>query len=152
MAKINLKKDLKHLYHPSAQAVSVVDVPPLDFLTIDGKGNPNTSQEYAEAVQALYALAYALKFKVKKSKAKVDYAVMPLEGLWWVDDMRQFSLSTSSLRQNQRFEQSCGREPPANFLAELLQKRKPKRRVGLKFTEIRRTIELICLSRQPHQR
>ncbi len=92
MAKIDLKKELRHLYSPSAKAVSVVDVPPLNFLMLDGRGDPNTSPAYAEAVEALYALAYALKFKIKKSKAGVDYAVMPLEGLWWVDDMRQFSV------------------------------------------------------------
>jgi len=93
MAKIDLKKDLKHLYNPSAKAVSVVDVPPMSFLMIDGSGNPNTSQEYAEAIAALYALAYALKFKIKKGEASIDYAVMPLEGLWWADDMSQFKVS-----------------------------------------------------------
>ena len=92
MPKLDLKKDLQHLYHPSAKAVSVVDVPPLNYLMIDGRGNPNTAPEYADAVQALYALAYSLKFKVKKSKAAVDYAVMPLEGLWWAEDMRRFSV------------------------------------------------------------
>lgn len=92
MPKLDLKQDLKHLYRPSAKAVSVVDVPPLNCLMVDGHGNPNTAPEYADAVQALYAVAYALKFKVKKSKAAVDYAVMPLEGLWWTEDMRQFSV------------------------------------------------------------
>lgn len=90
--KIDLKKELKHLYAPSAKAAAAVDVPPLNYLMIDGVGDPNTSREYAEAVEALYALAYTLKFKIKKGKSKVDFAVMPLEGLWWVDDMRQFSL------------------------------------------------------------
>ena len=62
----------------------------MNFLMIDGCGDPNTSQEYAEAVRALYALAYALKFKVKKSAAGLDYMVMPLEGLWWADDFSNF--------------------------------------------------------------
>lgn len=97
MAKIDLKKDLKHLYSPSAKEVSVVDVPPMNFLMIDGSGDPNTSQEYAEAIEALYALAYALKFKVKKSKVAIDYAVMPLEGLWWTDDPTQFSMSNKAI-------------------------------------------------------
>jgi hypothetical protein len=43
-----------------------------------------------DAVQTLYPLAYALKFMVKKGKG-IDYGVMPLEGLWWMDDMTQFS-------------------------------------------------------------
>ncbi|MBI5052285.1 MAG: GyrI-like domain-containing protein, partial [Chloroflexi bacterium] len=92
MEKIDLKKELKHLYAPSAKVVAAVDVPPLNYLMIDGVGDPNTSGEYVEAIEALYALAYTLKFKIKKGKSKIDYAVMPLEGLWWVDDMRQFSV------------------------------------------------------------
>jgi len=92
MPKIDLKQELKHLYNPSAKAVAVVDVPPMNFLLIDGTGNPNTSPEYAAAVEALYSVAYTLKFKVKKSKAQIDYPVMPLEGLWWVEDMTQFSI------------------------------------------------------------
>jgi hypothetical protein len=90
--KVDLKKELKHLYRPSAKEVSVVDVPHMIFLMIDREGDPNTSPEYAEALEALYALSYALKFKVKRAPSGVDYAVMPLEGLWWTDDMREFSV------------------------------------------------------------
>lgn len=99
MPKIDLKQELKHLYNPSARAVAVVDVPPMNFLLIDGTGNPNTSPEYAAAVEALYALAYTLKFKIKKGKTGIDYAVMPLEGLWWVDDMSQFSVKNKEAWQ-----------------------------------------------------
>jgi hypothetical protein len=91
MTKIDLKKELKQLYAPSTQAVSTVDVPAMLFLMIDGSGDPNTSEEYARAVGALYAVAYALKFRVKRAGA-ADYVVMPLEGLWWADDMRRFSV------------------------------------------------------------
>ena len=63
----------------------------MPFLMIDGAGNPNTSQEYQQAVEALYAVAYALKFLLKKEQG-IDYAVMPLEGLWWAPDMREFSV------------------------------------------------------------
>jgi hypothetical protein len=90
MDKIDLKKELKHLYNPSSKEVVTVDVPAMNFLMIDGKGNPNTSPEYMAAVEALFGVSYTLKFMVKKGKA-VDYAVMPLEGLWWVDDMTKFS-------------------------------------------------------------
>jgi hypothetical protein len=69
-----------------------VDVPPMNFIMIDGQGNPNTSVEYAESLQALYTAAYTLKFKIKKELA-VDYPVMASEGLWWMDDMREFSLA-----------------------------------------------------------
>jgi hypothetical protein len=90
--KVDLKKELKHLYRPSAKEVSVVDVPHMIFLMIDGEGDPNTSLEYAEALESLYALSYALKFKVKRTPSGVDYAVMPLEGLWWTENMREFSI------------------------------------------------------------
>jgi len=90
--KVDLKKELKHLYGPLAKEVSVVDVPHMIFLMIDGEGDPNTSPEYADALEALYALSYALKFKVKRAPSGVDYAVMPLEGLWWTDDMSEFSI------------------------------------------------------------
>ncbi len=92
MSKIDLTKALKHLYNPSAKTVTVVDVPQMNFLMIDGAGDPNTAQDYREAVEALYALSYTLKFRVKKREGGMDYAVMPLEGLWWVEDMSQFSM------------------------------------------------------------
>jgi hypothetical protein len=91
MKKLDLKKQLAGLYKVSAKQVVEVDVPKMNFLMIDGKGDPNKAQEYAEAVAALYQLAYAIKFHIKKGKQAVDYGVMPLEGLWWVDDMRLFS-------------------------------------------------------------
>jgi hypothetical protein len=90
LKKIDLKKELKDLYNPSAKEVTIVEVPKMNFLMIDGLGDPNTSQEYKDAVEALFSLSYTLKFMTKKTQA-VDYAVMPLEGLWWVDDMSKFS-------------------------------------------------------------
>lgn len=68
-----------------------VDVPPLSCLMIDGTGDPNTSVEYADAIAALYSLAYTLKFALKQS-AGLNYRVAPLEGLWWADDMAAFSM------------------------------------------------------------
>ena len=91
MVKIDFKKELKHLYRSSAKEVALVDVPEMSFLMIDGRGDPNTAQEYQEAVEALYAVSYALKFMVKNSEAAIDYVVMPLEGLWWTEDMTKFS-------------------------------------------------------------
>ncbi|MFO0700830.1 MAG: hypothetical protein U0236_16530 [Nitrospira sp.] len=66
MKKIDFKKDLKHLYQPSAKAVVEVDVPSMHFLLIDGEGDPNTSKAYAEAVEALFAVSYTAKFMAKK--------------------------------------------------------------------------------------
>lgn len=91
MTKVDFKKELKSLYKASPKSAVVVDVPKMNFLIIDGKGDPNTAKEYKDAVEALYAVSYTLKFMVKKEKT-VDYVVLPLEGLWWVDDMTQFSM------------------------------------------------------------
>ena len=89
MKKIDLKKDLRVLYSPSPDESVLVRVPRFNYVMIDGSGDPNESQEFREAVQALYAAAYTLKFMIKKEK-KVDYPVMALEGLWWADDMEVF--------------------------------------------------------------
>jgi hypothetical protein len=89
--KVDLKKQRADLYHPCAKEVTVVEVPSMPFLMIDGAGNPNTWQEYQQAVEALYAVAFALKFLLLLDQ-EGDYAVLPLEGLWWVPDMREFSV------------------------------------------------------------
>lgn len=89
MNKIDLKSELKPLYKPSAKTVVEVDVPAFNFLMIDGEGNPNTTEKYKEAVEALYCAAYTTKFALKRENA-LDYVVMPLEGLWWADDLTSF--------------------------------------------------------------
>jgi len=91
MIKLDLKKDLKHLYFPSAKKVELVQVPPLKFIMVDGgieKGQmPGDSPAFQEAMQALYGMAYTLKFMSKLRKENpIDYPVMALEGLWWVTD------------------------------------------------------------------
>jgi len=91
MERLDFKKQWKHLYNPSSQQASVVDVPPMNFLMVDGAGDPNTSPAYQEALEALYSLSYTLKFRVRKSLG-LDYVVMPLEGLWWTDRPDAFSL------------------------------------------------------------
>lgn len=90
MDKLDLKKQLKSVYQASAATVNEVDVPAFNFLMIDGQGDPNFSDSYAAAVEALFTVAYTLKFMIRKSSAAIDYAVMPLEGLWWADDMAAF--------------------------------------------------------------
>ncbi len=92
MKKIDLKKELGTLYRVPKGKVVEVKVPPLRYLMIDGQGNPNTSQVYADAVEALFSVSYTAKFMVKKGPQEIDYAVMPLEGLWWADDMTSFTV------------------------------------------------------------
>ena len=90
MSKLDLKRELKHLYQASAKEVVEVDVPAMRFLMIDGEGDPNTSPSYVAAVEALFSVSYTAKFMVKKGVQQLDYAVMPLEGLWWSDDLSSF--------------------------------------------------------------
>ena len=87
--KLDLRKELKQLYGATPGQVAEVDVPPMSYLAIDGKGDPNTSPEYRAAIEALFSTAYGLKFTVKKSGGP-DYAVMPLEGLWWTAGNQPF--------------------------------------------------------------
>jgi hypothetical protein len=90
MQKIDFKKELKQYYSSTKKAFEVVDVPPFQFLMVDGSGDPNTTQEYQEAVEALYTLSYKLKFTSKKELER-DYVVPPLEGLWWAEEMEVFT-------------------------------------------------------------
>jgi len=89
MEKIDYKKELKHLYRSSAKKVEVVEVPKMNFLMIDGDGGPN-HPTFQNAIEVLFPLSYTLKFMIKKSDIGIDYGVLPLEGLWWADDMSSF--------------------------------------------------------------
>ncbi len=88
MTKTDFKKTLKHLYNTQRLFVTV-DVPEMQFVMVEVHGHPNTTQEYKDAVEALYAVAYKIKFMSKKGLEK-DYTVPPLEGLWWAEDMETF--------------------------------------------------------------
>lgn len=89
MAKLDLKKELKDLYTAPREPV-MLEVPPLSYAMVDGRGYPGTSQEYQEAIEALYGVSYTLKFMLKRASSPMDYVVMPLEGLWWAEDMEVF--------------------------------------------------------------
>jgi hypothetical protein len=90
MSKVDFKRELKHLYHPTAEEFTIVDVPVFNYLMIDGQGDPNTEQSYQNAIDALYAVAYKIKF-MSKQQLDRDYVVPPLEGLWWAEDMETFN-------------------------------------------------------------
>jgi DNA-binding PadR family transcriptional regulator len=94
MAKKDYKIVYKALYNPGKDP-EVVDVPEFNFLMIDGIGDPNTAQSYQDAVGALYKLAYAIRFHMRDAQG-LDFGVMPLEGLWWVDDLADFSYDDKS--------------------------------------------------------
>jgi hypothetical protein len=91
MEKLDLKKNLKYLYSPSARTIALVDIPEMNFVMADGAIEPDeapgTSPLFQENIQALYGVAFSLKFASKfRKKNPVEYPVMALEGLWWVDD------------------------------------------------------------------
>jgi hypothetical protein len=86
--KYDIKKEHRALYAPNARDFSVVDVPPLRYLAVDGHGDPNTSSSYAAAVELLYSSVYRLKFASKA--AGQDFVVGPLEGLWRAEDPSAF--------------------------------------------------------------
>jgi len=93
--KVDYKKELKQLYAAKVGKPVVVQVPKMNFIMIDGKGDPNTSQEYIDAIQTLYPVAYTIKF-TSKLKYGNDFGVLPLEGLWWTENMADFSSKDKS--------------------------------------------------------
>jgi hypothetical protein len=93
---LDLKKECKQLYNPPSKKVVMVQVPSMNFLMVDGKGDPNKAAVFQEAIEALYSLSYTIKFMIKKSEGGIDYAVMPLEGLWWTEDKDGFNLKKRS--------------------------------------------------------
>jgi len=88
LTKLDLKRTMRRLYFPPANQPVLVDVPEMQFLMIDGRGDPATSHTYAEAIDALFTVSYALKFTIKRVDPEDDYTVMPLESLWWTDEKR----------------------------------------------------------------
>ena len=92
---VDLRREPPRLYRADPHP-ALVDVPPLEYLMIDGHGDPDTAPEYAEAVQALYSVAFPIRFALKRRAEPVEAPVMPLEGLWWVPDMATFSVEAKS--------------------------------------------------------
>jgi hypothetical protein len=92
MSKIDFKEQYGHLYVPTHKEFTLVDVPPMNFLMIDGHGNPNNNPQYQEILETLYSMAYTIKFALKPQG--FEYTVPPLEGLWWMENMAEFSLET----------------------------------------------------------
>ena len=88
LAVFDFKKKYKHLYLPKNKP-EIIEVPKMRFIMVNGKGDPNTSASYKEAVEVLYGLSYTIKMSKKGSSQPVgyfDYVVPPLEGLWWFED------------------------------------------------------------------
>jgi hypothetical protein len=88
--KVDYRRELRSLYAPGS-APTIVEVPGLAYLMADGHGDPNTAPEFGEAIEALFAVAYAAKVAVKRAPEGIDYGVMPLEGLFWTSDPSTFT-------------------------------------------------------------
>lgn len=102
MEKRDFKKEFKQLYGPNGKIVTGVDVPKMNYLMIDGAGSPGeTNMEFQLAIEALFSLSYTIKFYLKKNQG-IDYGVMPLEGLWWAENMADFDPETGN-RNNWRW-------------------------------------------------
>jgi hypothetical protein len=86
--KTDFKKTLKTFYNPKSTP-AIVTVPSLRFLMLDGRGMTE-SPEFQRAIEALFSISYKAKFTAKKELG-CDYAVMPLEGLWWAENMADFT-------------------------------------------------------------
>lgn len=89
MSKMDFKKTLDS-YKSKHHILQIIDIPKMQYLMIDGHGDPNTSEDFKAAIEALYPVAYKLKFASKTELGK-DYVVMPLEGLWWAEYMASFT-------------------------------------------------------------
>lgn len=89
MEKIDFKKTLNS-YKAKHNTFELIDIPVTKYLMIDGHGDPNTSQEFKDAISTLYPIAFKIKFASKMDLGK-DFVVMPLEGLWWAKDMSTFT-------------------------------------------------------------
>jgi hypothetical protein len=94
MEKVDFKKLMKPYWQPPVGKFVIIEVPRLNFLKVDGKGDPNSAAAYKSAVQWLYSVSYGLKFGSKA--AGRDYGVAPLEGLWWAEDMTSFASGDKS--------------------------------------------------------
>jgi len=94
--KADLKKSLD-AYQAKRGQFRLVDVPDMQYLMIDGHGDPNTSPAFTAAVEALYPVAYTLKFASKHPLGR-DFVVMPLEGQWWAGDMDSFTAARDKSR------------------------------------------------------
>ena len=88
--KIDFRKTRKEFFSASVDHFERVELPPVTYLMIDGKGPPVTSEAYRRALETLYPAAYGLKFRSKTVLGR-DYVVPPLEGLWWAEDMSAFT-------------------------------------------------------------
>jgi hypothetical protein len=149
MKTLDLKKDLKYLYTPSAKQPVLVEVPEMQFAMVTGRiqpgETPGTSPAFEQAMQALYGISYTLKFasKLRKEDA-VDYPVMALEALWWVED-GQFDISKPGNWHWQAMMMQPDHMTPGMYTDALAQLHKKKPNPALDLLRLERFHEGLCV-------
>ncbi len=128
MKRVDFKREMKKIYFPAPRNPEFVKVPGMNFLMIDGKGDPTKSDAYQAAADSLYAVSYALKFSIKYSPQRIDYTLLPMETLWWAEDMTAFSeerrdewLWTAMIRQPELIK----REMVTEMMVDVREKKNP---------------------------
>jgi hypothetical protein len=149
MKTLDLRKQYKHLYQPSAKAPVVVDVPEFSFVMIDGrieKGkSPGKSPAFQEAMTALYGAAYTLKFMSKlREKNAINFPVMALEAIWWVED-GQFDIRKPDNWSWRAMIMQPDHITPAMFVEALEQLRRKKPGPGIDKLRLERYREGLCV-------
>jgi hypothetical protein len=125
-----------------ASEPKLVNVPETNFLMIDGHGDPNTAQEYKDAIAALYSVSYALKFALKK-EIGLDYRVGPLEGLFWAKNMAGFGDRKADWSWTMMIAQP-DQVTPLRFASTLDEVKRKKGMVGLNQIKLERFDEGLC--------
>lgn len=96
MARLDFKREYKQLYTATGRGPVELQVSSLRYLMVDGAGDPDNNPAFTAAVEALFKVSYTAKFNAKKGPSGLDWGVMPLEGLWWADDMQAFAAGDRS--------------------------------------------------------
>ena len=92
MDKLDFKKMYKAYYSPKPGKPEIITTPSMQYLMVDGHGDPNESVEFQHAIGALYSTAYTIKFTRKKSEKGNDFSIGALEGLWWNEGNKPFGV------------------------------------------------------------
>ena len=98
MPKIDLRKELKPLYTASPRKAALLEIPRMKFLMIDGSGHPDGNPLFQQSMEALFGVAYTLKFSSELGPQKLDWTMMPSEAMWWVEGSESFEKPDTIIR------------------------------------------------------
>ncbi|MCZ7661456.1 MAG: GyrI-like domain-containing protein [Thermoleophilia bacterium] len=133
--KLDLRKELKHLYMPSAKAPVLVQVPPMHVLAVDGEGPPG-GEAFQAALQALFTLAYSVRFAAKQ-ELDLDYPVMPPEGLYWHAGGGELTAETSHDQMAWTLQMMIPDQVPEDFVERVQAETAAKGKGGPHLSDVR---------------